>query len=99
MNCSVLVTSVGCSSLATHDTLVSLMLSPPTFSRFLFHSNSSPFAHVLSLCFKTLRVAMRKVSLLQPLGKKLMQFNFRLDCMPAAPFDMEKMVMLVNLCV
>ncbi len=62
--------------------------SPPSF---LFHSSSSAFSHVLPLCFKALRLSMRTGALLQP-PVKLMQFNFRLDCMPAAPFDMEKKV-------
>lgn len=70
---------------------------------FLYHSNTSAFSHVLPLCFRSLRLKMRskseqpvvqaaQVHRFQP--SELMKFNFRLNCMPAPSFDMEKKVPL-----
>ena len=77
------------------------LLIPSSFSRFLFHSSSSAFAHVLPLCFKVLRSKMNAPSK-KPAGASkgfpasdVMRFNFCLDSMPTAPFDMEKKVCCV----
>jgi hypothetical protein len=73
---------------------------PSPFFRFLFHSSSSAFAHVLPLFFKVLRSKMNAPSKKLTDSSKfpaseLMRFNFCLDSMPTAPFDMEKKVWIV----
>jgi len=54
---------------------------------FLFHSNASPLALVLPLCFKAIRLNMRQQTKLDAVTA-----NVLLDCMPSARFDMEKQV-------